>query len=268
MDVYQFIRRAVGSAIPLLLIAIFIISCGSSSTTGSTATTSTTAAATACTSTIKVVTTNGTVQSVSSTGMTVTGSTGATMPVTLASTTHVRQLTTEKVSSLQEGTYVSVVTTQNADSTYSATIVLSLGNISSFAGVGGTGGTRTGGGFGTRKAGNAACRARRQGAGFAGASGSSGLGGITGTTVAGLSGKNVITGKISQVNSSVLVVNDVKSGGNFSITLTNSTQIYTYSTATTAALKSGQHVSVSGKKNSQGGIDASAVTILAGNLTA
>lgn len=266
MSVYQFIRRAVGGAIPLVFIAIFIVGCGSSTTTGSTAATSPTATATKCTSTINVATTTGTVQSVSGSTMTVTTSAGTTMQVTLSSATRVRQLTTENATSLQDGAYVSVVTTQNSDSTYSAKTVLSLGNVSGLGGgFGGTGGGFGGsGGFGTRTGGNAGCRARGQGAGF----GAGGFGGISGASVPGLSGNNVITGKISQVNSSVLVVNDLKSGGNFSITLTNSTQIYTFSTATTSAIKSGQHVSASGKKNSQGGIDATSVTILAGNLAA
>jgi hypothetical protein len=70
-----------------------------------------------------------------------------------------------------------------------------------------------------------------------------------------------IVGTISQVNGSLLVITD-NTGASYTITLTGQTQITETKSATAAALKVGEPLTVIGRADSQGAVTASTIAIL------
>src|SRR5712675_2316949 len=101
MSVYRILRNALGGAIPLVLLSIVIVGCGSSTTTSSaTASTPTTA----CPSV-----TVGTIQSVSSSTMQVTNAQGKVVQATFTGKTTFMRQATLTAADLKAGMLVSVV---------------------------------------------------------------------------------------------------------------------------------------------------------------
>lgn len=231
MSVYRILRNTLGGVIPLVLLAIIIAGCGSSTNTGSTA--AATQTATACLSA-----TTGTIQNVGNTTLQVTSLQGKSVQATFTSKTIFMRQATLTAADLKAGMLVSVTVKQNADNTYSA-LTVSVRTIL----------TRQGS-F-TRGSASGLCigqRPRRTGTPGSGSSGSS---------------LQTISGTISQVNGNSLVVTDTSSN-DFTLTLTNTTRMTQVQTATTSDLHAGEIVTITGSANSQGVISASSISILQG----
>src|SRR5579863_3015701 len=116
MSVYRILRNILGGAIPLVLLAIIIAGCGSSTTTGSTA--AATPTATAC-----LNATTGTIQNVGNTTLQVTSLQGKAVQATFTSKTIFMRQATLTAVDLKAGMLVTVTVKQNADSSYSALTV-------------------------------------------------------------------------------------------------------------------------------------------------
>jgi len=147
---------------------------------------------------------------------------------------------------LQNGAFVFVAVTQNADNTYTATRI-SLSNAANA-------GSRPGGAFGGsgRKGGNrSACGGRR---GFLGTNGGQDFAGGTGNT-------RGIAGTASQLKGNTLTVTDVNQA-DYTVTLNSTTQIIQTSQAAATSLQVGMKVNLVGLRNAQGVITARSVTIL------
>jgi Domain of unknown function (DUF5666) len=228
------------AGIILLLFTTVIAACGSSSSAaGSTATGTTTA-----TSCISQAT--GTIKSINSTTLLVTNLQGKDVQATFTSKTTFIHQATLKPADLKAGMLVSVIVTQNADSTYSARTV----------------GVRTSvtrqGGF---TSGSKLCNGQRpRGTRTPGAFGGPGFG--SGTPGTGQS-RQTINGTVSQMNAGSLTVTDT-SGNDFTVALTPATRISMQQTVSASDLHVGEAVTITGSANSQGVINASGVSILQG----
>ncbi|HLI71381.1 MAG TPA: DUF5666 domain-containing protein [Ktedonobacteraceae bacterium] len=235
-----------------IFLGLFLIAgCGSNST--STSSTSANATATACAQATRpataVRTAIGTLQSINGQTLSLKNQQGKTVTVTYSSSTRFSQETTIPPSSLTEGTTVRVAVTSSG-STYTATNITVT-----------TGTTSTGGGFG----GGFPRANRTPGAGLGGrsnpcfrnrfATGTPGTGSGTGSTFRGISGK------VSQLNGDILTVTD-STGAAYTVTVTSQTQIVETKSATAAALKVGQPLTVTGTAGSNGAIKANAIIIL------
>ncbi|HZU66756.1 MAG TPA: DUF5666 domain-containing protein [Ktedonobacteraceae bacterium] len=238
-----------------LPLALFLLAgCGSnsSSSTGSsnTSTTSAAATATACAQARgNFKTATGTISSIQGSSFVVATTRSGNVTVTYSTTTRFTREDTVPVTSLKEGTFVTVAVASSG-STYTATRI----TVTSGTGIGGAGGFGNGrfpGARGTPGAGRAnnPCFSRGQ-------TGTPGPG--TGTATTNFRG---LIGTVSQVTSSTLVITDT-SGGTFSVTITPQTQVLETTTVTPAALKTGAAVTVSGSPGSNGEIAARTVTIL------
>jgi preprotein translocase subunit YajC/uncharacterized protein YceK len=234
-----------------LALALFVLAgCGSnsSSTTGSsnTSTTSAAATATACAQPRgNFKTATGTVSSIQGSTFVVATMKSGNVTVTYSSTTRFTRQDTVPATSLKEGTFVTVAVASSG-STYTATRITV------------TNGTGTGTGFGNGR--------------FPGARGTPGAGRSTnpcfnrgqfatpgsGTGTANFRG---LIGTVSQVTATTLVIND-SSGGTFSVTITPQTKVMQTTSVTSAALKTGQPVTVSGTPGSNSEIVARTVAIL------
>jgi len=245
MSVNRIVRNILGGAIPLVLLTIVIVGCGSSTTTGSTV--ASTPTATACLSA-----TTGTIQTVGNTTLQITSLQGKTVQATFTSKTIFMRQATLTTASLKAGMLVSVTVKQNADNTYSAqtiSIRTSLTRQGSF-----TRGTGSGSG---------ACNGQRpRKTGTPGTFGGPGFGGAPGTGSSG-SSLQTISGTISQVNGNSLVVTDTSSN-DFTMTITSTTRMTQQQTATASDLHTGVIVTITGSANSRGVISASSIAILQG----
>ena len=245
MSAYRILWNALGGVIPLVLLTLVITGCGSSPTTTSGASASATTTATACPSL-----TVGTIQSVSSTGLQVKNAQGKVVQATFTSKTTFVRSATLTAADLKAGMLVSVTVKQNSDNSYSA-LTVSVRTSSTRSGV-----------F-TR--GSGSCTGQRlRGTGTPGAIGGGNPGGFGGAPGSGQS-RQTISGTVSSVNGNSLIVTDT-SGNDFTVTLTTTTRISTQQTITVSDLQVGEAVTITGSANSHGGINATSVAVLQGNL--
>lgn len=245
MSVYRILWNALGGVIPLVLLTLVIAGCGSSPTTTSGASASASTTATACPSV-----TVGTIQSVSSTGLQVKNAQGKVVQSTFTSKTTFVRSATLTAADLKAGMLVSVTVKQNSDNSYSA-LTVSVRTSSTRSGV-----------F-TR--GSGSCIGQRpRGTGTPGAIGGGNPGGFGGAPGSGQS-RQTISGTVSSVNGNSLIVTDT-SGNDFTVALTTTTRISTQQTITASDLQVGEAVTITGSSNSQGGINATSVAALQGNL--
>lgn len=232
-----------------LPLALFLLAgCGSNSSTttgaSSTSTTSAAATATACAqSRVSFKTATGTLSSINGSTFVVTTQKGSNVTVTYSSTTRFVREDSVPATSLKEGTFVTVAVISTG-STYTATsITVTTGNVA------GNGTGRFPGARGTPGAGRAnnPCFSRGQFATPGSGTGTSNFRGLTGT--------------VSQVTGNSMTITDT-SGSTFSVTITPQTQVMESTSVTSAALKTGEALTVSGSPGSNGAIDARSVTIL------
>jgi Domain of unknown function (DUF5666) len=221
---------------------MLLAACGGSSATASgTTTTSSTPTTTNACPTVSV----GTIQSVSSNGLSITNFQGNNVQgIFTSKTTIVRQATITS-NNLKTGMLVSVTVIQNADGTYSARAVNVRNSL-----------TNQGGAI----RGSGSCNGqRRRGSGTYG-----GPGFGSGTPGAGgASNRQTINGSVSQINGSSLVVTDT-SGNDFTISLTSTTRISMQQTVASSDLHAGEAVMIIGSANSKGIINVNSVSILQG----
>jgi hypothetical protein len=231
-----------------LLGLVMLAACGSNPSTAGSSTSSASATATACAQvrtraggTARAAT--GTLQSISGTTLVISTLQGKTVTVTYSSSTRFSQQSLIAATALKEGTYVTVAGA-NTNNTYTATRITetNITTTSGFPRLSGTPGTG-------RFSGNNPCFSRRQfatpGAGQPGSS--SNFRGLIGT--------------VSQVSSTGLTLTDT-TGASYSVAITPQTQIVQTSSATSAALKTGIALSVTGTPDSNGVVNARAITIL------
>ena len=245
MGVYDKMRNIVGGMMPLLVLAFFVISCGSS-TTGSTV--ASTPTATACLSAA-----TGTIQSISGSTLQVKSVQGKSVQVALTSKTVITRQAALTIADIKTGMLATVTVKQNANNSYAA-LMVSIRNSLTRQGV-----------F-TRGSGSASgiCGGQRpRRTGTPGTFGGFGPGGAPGS---GSNGQNfqTISGTISQVNASSLVVTDT-SNNDFTVTINSSTRMTQQQTVAASDLHTGEAVTVTGNANSQGAISASTVAVLQGS---
>ena len=239
MGTQRILRRTLAGTAVLFLVML-LASCGSSgSGTASTASTTPTAAATLC-----PVTDIGTVQSFSGSKLIIADVQGKQVQVTFSSTTRFSRQTTVLPSALQIGERATVRSTQNPDTTYTATQI-TVGRAFTQGTTGGQGGRfRPGTGTPTTRT----CPTT----GFTrGSRTGTGSGNTTGST---------LSGTLSQINKNAITLTDT-SGNDYAFTLTANTQITSQNTASASDIQTGQAVTVLGTNN-QGVITARTVTIL------
>ncbi len=246
MHVIRLLGQVLGGTTLLLLLSLLTVGCGANSTSTSTsAVSSSPATTTPCPSpraSGQFQATIGTIQSISGNTLQIASVNGSIKTVIYSSSTRFLRESTTKVSSLQEGTPVTVAITQNADNTYSVTRIM-LVNRSLQT-------TRQ------RTNVNANCFNRSQ---FNNPGGTQSGGGATANTRA-------ITGTVGQVNGNTLTVTDLQ-GNDYTLSVTSTTQILQTVNASAADLKTGTALSVSGSPDGQGAINARTVTILPKLLT-
>ncbi len=234
------------SLIPITLLAVLLVACGSAGTNASGSANS----ATKTTTTNCLTAASGTIQHISSSGLQLTSLQGKTVQVTFTSATTFTRQSIVKPSSIKTGTPVSIIIVLNADNSYSA---LSVSIRSSSTRLGGfTGGAKL-------------CSGQTfRGTGTPGAFGGSGFGG-SGTPGASGGGqaRQTVTGTVSQINGTMLTVTDT-SGNNITANLTATTRITAQQTFSASDLHGGVAVTVIGTANGQGVISASSVSPLQG----
>lgn len=246
MRTYQLLGRVVGSSILLVLLSVLVAGCNIPFLPTSITSSTTSTSATACPSPVPFQTTSGTIRSINGTTLLIAAANGSTVTATYTSTTRFTRQTKVTTTALQNGAFVFVAVTQNADNTYTATRI-SLSNAANA-------GSRPGGAFGGsgRRGGNrSACGGRR---GFLGANGGQDLAGGTGNT-------RGIAGTVSQLKGNTLTVTDVNQA-DYTVTLNSTTQIIQTSQAAATSLQVGMKVNLVGLRNAQGVITARSVTIL------
>jgi hypothetical protein len=224
------------SVIPVVMFAVLLAACGSSTSASS----STSSSSTPTSSTKCPTLTTGTVQNVGTSSLVVTNLQGKQTQVTFTSATRFARTATVPASSLQTGSFATVTIMENANNTYSAVTVSVRGSQ----------------GFqGTFSRGSTQCRnqfARPNRTGTPG----------TGTFNAGQN-RQVVTGTISQISGNAVTLAN-SNGDDFIVNLTPSTRITAMVAATANEIKSGQAITVTGTANAQGGISATSVSILQG----
>lgn len=243
--------------------------CGSSSTGGTSTSSVNSATATACAQIIgtrvpgAARTTIGTLKSIDGQSLVVTSQQGTDTTVAYSSSTRFTQETIVPATDLKDGTAVRVAVTSSGSS-YTATTITVLATGATGTG---TGGNRGGfpGGFG----GNGTPRAGRGGNGTPGA-GQNGanpcfnrgqFGGTPGANATSTTFRG-LNGTVSQLSSdgTTLTVAD-SSGGNYTVTISATTQIVETKSVTSAALKVGQALTVNGTAK-QGTVTAATIAIL------
>jgi len=247
MRTYELLRRVLGSSILLALLAVLIAGCSipflptsSSSTSGATS-------ATACPSPVPSQAVRGTIKSINGSTLVLTDANGNSVTATYTSTTRFTRQAKATTSALVSGAFIFVAVTQNADNSYTATMI-TLSN-------GGNRGSRPAGGFGGGfgRRGNPACRQGQRGNGN-GNNGGQDFAGGTGNT-------RGIMGTVSQLSGKTLTVTDVNQA-DYTVTLNATTQIIQTSQASATSLQVGMRVNIVGLRNAQGVITARSVTIL------
>lgn len=244
-------RTRLHSALFLSACLFLLVACGSNtSTSAASAPSGAAETATACAqiprqATFRTVV--GTLTSINGQTLALTTMQQKNMTVTYSSTTLFTQEVKLAADQLQEGTQVRAAVTRSGNA-YTATSVLV-----NTANTGGTGGftfPRANGTPGARRGGgNNPCFANRgrQGNATPGTGNNAAFRGIVGT--------------VSQVNSSLLVITD-NTGASYSLTLNAQTQIVATKSATSAALKVGEPLTIIGKPANQGAVTASSIAIL------
>jgi hypothetical protein len=249
----QMLRALFAGSLFLFLGLFLLAGCGSNASAGGTSgTAGASATATACAQLTRTASSTrtalGTVKSISGQTFLLTDQRGTTVTVTYTGSTRFTQEVVVPASSLQEGTPVRVVVTSSAG-TYTATSIVVTGA---------TTGGNTGGfpgfprGNGTPGAGRAnnPCFARARAG-----NGTPGAGTNNTTNFRGL------VGTVSHLSGNVLTITD-SSGADYTVTITPQTQIVETKSATAAALKVGQALTVTGRTSGKGEISASLVAIL------
>jgi uncharacterized protein DUF5666 len=241
MRTYQLLSRMLGSLLLLVLLAVLVAGCDLPFLPGSTTSTS----ATACPSPVPFQATSGTIQSINGTTLLITATNGSTATAIYTSTTRFTRQARVTIAALQNGAFVFVAVTQNADNSYTANRI-SLSNAANA-------GSRPGGAFGGsgRRGGNGSACGRR---GFRGGFGGQDLAGGNGNT-------RGISGTVSQLKGNTLTVTDVNQA-DFTVTLSSTTQIIQTSQAAATSLQVGMKVNLVGLRNAQGVLTARSVTIL------
>ena len=241
MRTYQLLSRMLGSLLLLVLLAVLVAGCNIPFLPGSTTSTS----ATACPSPVPFQATSGTIQSINGTTLLITATNGSTVTATYTNTTRFARQVRVTTAALQNGAFVFVAVTQNADNSYTATRI-ALANAANA-------GSRPGGAFGGsgRRDGKGSACSRR---GFRGGFGGQDLAGGNGNT-------RGISGTVSQLKGNTLTVTDVNQA-DFTVTLSSTTQIIQTSQAVATSLQVGMKVNLVGLRNAQGVLTARSVTIL------
>lgn len=242
-----------------LAVALFLLAgCGnSSSTTSGASSTSTTSAATATACAqpgLSFKTATGTLSSINGSTFVVATQKSGNVTVAYSSTTRFVRQDSVPATSLKEGTSVTVAVTSTG-STYTATRITVTTGTAGTANGSGSGTGRFPGFTGTPGAGRSTnpCFTRGQAGGPGnGQSGGSGT---------GTSNFRGLIGTVSQVTGNTMNITDT-SGSTFSVTITPQTQVIESTSVTSAALKTGQALTVSGSPGSNGAISARSVTIL------
>ncbi len=225
-----------------LLLTTLLAACGGTSATanGATSTSSTPTTTNAC-----PTVTIGTIQSVSSNGLSLTNFQGKNVQGIFTSKTTIIRQATITSNNLKTGMLVSVTVLQNVDGTYSARVVNVRNSL-----------TNQGGAI----RGSGSCNGqRRRGSGTFGGPGFGS--GTPGT--GGASNRQIINGTVSQISASSLVVTDT-SGNDFTMSLTSTTRISMQQTVASSDLHAGEAVMISGSANSKGIINVNSVSILQG----
>ncbi|HLG64925.1 MAG TPA: DUF5666 domain-containing protein [Ktedonosporobacter sp.] len=244
MDAFRLFKRATGAAL-LFTLAALIIGCGSAPTSSaSTVPSSTSATATACVALLPR-TVAGTLQNINGNTLTITNLQGKSVTATYSSTTRFTRQTAVTVSSLQEGGFVAVQVSKQPDNTYAATRI-TVTNRNNFQGNGQQRRNNT------NNNNNGCPRPNRPANG--GRNGNGGNG-------ANANGARGVTGTIGQINGSTVTVTEA-SGSDFTVTVTKDTQIVQTVQATSADLKTGTPITLTGQANSQGTIAAQNILIL------
>ncbi|HZO72099.1 MAG TPA: DUF5666 domain-containing protein [Ktedonobacteraceae bacterium] len=243
MDAFRLFKQATGAAL-LFTLAALIIGCGSAPTSSaSNVPSSTSATATACVALLPR-TVAGTLQNINGNTLTIMNLQGKSVTATYSSTTRFTRQTAVTVSTLQEGGFVAVQVSKQPDNTYAATRI-TVTNRNNFQGNG-NGQTR-------RNNNNNGCpRPNRPANG--GRNGNGGNG-------ANANGARGVTGTIGQINGSAITVTEA-SGSDFTVTVTKDTQIVQTVQATSADLKTGTPITLTGQANGQGTIAAQNILIL------
>ncbi len=250
MHIRRSVPRVLSGIFPFLFLGVFLLAgCGSNASAGGTSV-GVSATATACAGLTRPASSTrtalGTLKSISGQTFLLGNQRGTTITVTYTSLTRFTQEISLAATSLQEGTPVRVVVTSSSGS-YTATSIIVTGGITGGS-TGGFPGFPRGNGTPGAGRGNNPCFARaRSGNGTPGAGAN--------TTFRGL------VGKVSHLSGNILTITD-SSGSDFTVTITPRTQIVETKSATAAALKVGQAITVTGKASGQGKIDASLVAIL------
>lgn len=238
MYVYQILHRRAGCILLLMLLPVLVEGCSLPFLSKSAASPTHASCRSAALQAV-----NGTIQSLSGTTLLVTDTHGKTVRVTYTNAT---RFTREKLvtrAALQEGLPVSVIVSQNADQTYTATSItlqekIVLGN----SGPGSSQGPVL----------NAA----------PGCSGSSQTFRSTNGAPVQVNGAaHAIGGTIGQLNGNVLTVTDL-SGANYTVTLTSATQVVQTDQVSASALQAGVQVAIAATSNTQGVLMAQLVMIL------
>jgi len=223
----------------ILLCLLALAGCGSttsaSTISGASATATACAQATRPASAFKTAT--GTLNNINGQTLTMTNQQGSAVTVTYTSSTSFTQERAVPATTLQEGASVRVVV-NSSGSTYSAISITEVSGTKSspFSGNGSFAGGR-----------NSSClQSGRTGKGSAGAN-ANGFRGLVGT--------------VGQLNGNTLAITDA-AGSAYTVTITPQTQIVQTQSATAAALKVGQPLTVIGKANGQSAITANSVAIL------
>lgn len=236
----------------LISLSIFLLA-GCGSNTSASTTSGASATATVCAQTTRAAaafrTAIGTIKTINGSTLIIANAQGNNVTVTYSSSTRFTQETRIAASALKEGTpvRVAVTSTSGAYSATSITVVSGTGaNGGGFPGFNGTPGARRGGTPGTRN-GNP-CFTNR---------------GRFGNATPGSSANNFrgLVGTVSQLNGNTLTITD-NTGAAFTVTLTAQTQIVETTSATAAALKVGEPLTVVGRPGSQGAIAANTIAIL------
>lgn len=244
MDTLRLLKHATGAAI-LFTLAAFIVGCGSAPTSSaSTSTSSTSATATACVA-LRPRTIAGTLQNINGNTLTITNLQGKSVTATYSSTTRFARQTAITANTLKEGGFVAVQVSKQPDNTYAATRIM-IANRNNFTGNGQNGQQRRN----NANANGCPRPTRPNGGNGNGGNGNNANGATRG-----------VTGTLGQINGSTITVTEAN-GSDFTITLTKDTQITQTVQATSADLKTGTLITLTGQANSQGTIAAQNITIL------
>jgi len=237
MQTYRILRRTLAGTVILLLVTL-LAGCGNASSATASI------AATTPTATVCPIQDTGTVQSFSGSKLLISDVQGKQVQITFNNTTRFSRQTAVAPAALHIGERVSVISTQNPDTTYTATQI-TVGRAFVQTGQGGQGGQfKRGSGTPTTRP----CA-------FTGIKRGSASSSSTGSTTS-----QILSGTLSQVNKNSITLTDT-SGSDYAFTLASTTQITTQSTASATDIQSGQAVTVLGINN-QGIIAARTVTIL------